>query len=230
MPPVNASYALAFSLSPSSSAPLHQLALALLNQHGTPLPSPHVVIFSDLTKPRLETIQTAVDDCKARRDTPEAIAEPGSSSSPKVELSIVNLLAERQEISIGLKALHCSRSTSSGAGNRASSLFAELHAALLPGLPPPPASSQIFRLSIFNSTTPPSSQNGLHYPAEAVDTLEILWELHKAGLIANGTRRGGPGLEVAGVSSVSVDEVVLLEISEGDDERGWKELGRVQLE
>jgi len=165
-----------------------------------------------------------VDNWNARRQLLEAIAEPGGSShSLKVELSIVDLLVEQHQISIGLKAQHCSRSNSFGPGDRASSLFAELHAALLPGLPRPPASSQIFRLSLVTSNTPSPSENSVHHSVETVDTLEIWRELRKERQIANGTKHGGIGLTVAGVASVTVDELVVLEMSEGD-ERKRKEL------
>ncbi|ORY70782.1 hypothetical protein BCR35DRAFT_334156 [Leucosporidium creatinivorum] len=186
--------------------------------------------MSEVSEPLLDTLLTAVDDWKVRRDVLEAIAEPGSSPSPKVELRIVDLLVEGKEISIGIKARRCSRSATSDPGNRASSLFDELHAALHPGLPPPPASSQILRLLIFKSTTCPSRNHDLHRPVEAVDTLEIWRELRKARLIANGTRCGGVGLEVAETSFVAVEAVVLLEKSEGEGEVGWKEVGRVHLE
>lgn len=144
-------YALAYSLTTATSAPLHKLALKLSKSFNLPVPPNYLIVLPCIPSTSLEAVQAAIDSWRARLDIAER-----ASSWKKVELQVVDLLVERDRISVGLKATVRPPASKQGrpSGQASSRLFAEPHSALLHDVPPPASSSQIFHLPLLDVSTP----------------------------------------------------------------------------
>lgn len=216
-------YALAYTVTPASSAPLHKLALTLSTRYHLPVPPRDLIVLSAIPPAPFEGVQAAVDSWRARLDIAER-----TSSSRKVELQVVDLLVERDRISAGLKANLRPRASKQGrpSGQATSDLFAELHSALLHDVPLPGPSSQIFRLPLLEASTLQTTSNNVDQANAEIDTLDVWRKMRGGGQIANGGRCRS-GLSVAGVSSVEVEAVVLLRKELGAEQ--WEETGRASV-
>lgn len=195
----------------TSSASLHDLAGRLSKRYDTLLPPQYIFLLGDVPLVSLEELNEVVESLGL-----------GDNSSPKrkLELKIDHLLVELDAISLGLRMEYTRAS-------KASSFLAELHRALFPRVPPPPPSSQIFRLDLFSTHSSDEqlrTDSHLYEGCRRLDTLDVWLGLRKEGLIRN----TAGGLEIAGVSRVEVESLVLLR-KNGNCTEGWKELGRLSV-